>query len=210
MTSPAWTAIDGPAARRTRLWWCWPGRPARANPAWAATRFRAAEIVSSDALRGIVGSGPADLDASVEAFDLLDQIVAARTRRGLTTVIDTLGLDADRRSDYLRLARSAGLPAVLVIIDTPPALCRRRNRDRDRPVPAPVLSEQLRKIKSLIGSAADEGWEQVLIIEGSGEPAAAADPPATVDHDQQRRGSGGPRVILQVSRSAGVRTRWAG
>ena len=107
------------------------GAAGAGKSSWAATRFRAAEIVSSDALRGIVGSGPADLDASVEAFDLLDQIVAARTRRGLTTVIDTLGLDADRRSDYLRLARSAGLPAVLVIMDTPPALCRRRNRDRD-------------------------------------------------------------------------------
>ena len=46
---------------------------------WAATRFRPAEIVSSDALRGIVGSGPADLDASGEAFALLDQIVAARS-----------------------------------------------------------------------------------------------------------------------------------
>ena len=95
------------------------GAAGSGKSAWAATRFRAAEIVSSDALRGIVGSGPADLDASVEAFDLLDQIVAARTRRGLTTVIDTLGLDPNRRNDYLRLARSADLPAVLVIMDTP-------------------------------------------------------------------------------------------
>lgn len=71
---------------------------------WAAARFRTPEIVSSDALRAVVGSGPADLDATPEAFDLLDQIVAARTRRGLTTVIDTLGLDPDRRRDYRRLA----------------------------------------------------------------------------------------------------------
>ncbi len=80
---------------------------------WAAARFRATEIVSSDSLRAVVGSGPADLDATTEAFDLLDQIVSARTRRGLTTVIDTLGLDADRRRDYLRLARAAGLPGSL-------------------------------------------------------------------------------------------------
>jgi predicted kinase len=83
------------------------GASGSGKSAWAATRFRSAEIVSSDALRGIVGSGPADLDASVEAFDLLDQITAARTRRRLTTVIDTLGLDPNRRNDYLRLARSA-------------------------------------------------------------------------------------------------------
>src|SRR5688572_26793441 len=88
------------------------GASGSGKSAWAAARFRSAEIVSSDALRGIVGSGPADLDASAEAFDLLDQIAAARTRRGLTTVIDTLGLDPDRRNDYLRLARSTDLPAV--------------------------------------------------------------------------------------------------
>ena len=53
---------------------------------WAAERFRVSEIVSSDALRAVVGSGPADLDASVDAFALLDQIVAARLSRSLTTV----------------------------------------------------------------------------------------------------------------------------
>lgn len=77
---------------------------------WAALHFTASEVVSSDALRGIVGSGPADLSASVEAFALLDQIVAGRTKRRLTTVIDTLGLDRDRRLGYLAAARAAGMP----------------------------------------------------------------------------------------------------
>ena len=62
---------------------------------WAASRFRAAEVVSSDALRGVVGSGPGDLDASEDAFRLLDQIVEGRCRRGLTVVVDTLGLDPE-------------------------------------------------------------------------------------------------------------------
>ena len=74
---------------------------------WAVERFRASEIVSSDALRAIVGSGPADLDASVDAFGLLDTIVNARIGRSLTTVIDTLGLDHPRRLGYLQLARAA-------------------------------------------------------------------------------------------------------
>ena len=43
---------------------------------WAAAHYRRAEIVSSDDLRGVVGSGPADLDASDDAFDLLERIVA--------------------------------------------------------------------------------------------------------------------------------------
>src|SRR5690242_8818811 len=57
---------------------------------WAAEHYRAVEVVSADALRAVVGSGTADLDASVDAFRLLDQIVEGRARRGLTVVIDTL------------------------------------------------------------------------------------------------------------------------
>ena len=107
--------------------------------AWAAGRYRPHEVVSSDRLRALVGSGEHDLDASSDAFALLDQIVAARLRRGLTAVVDTLGLDAERRRGYLELARSSGMPAVAVLVDTDPAECRRRNRARDRAVPAPVL-----------------------------------------------------------------------
>src|SRR5215472_3250811 len=113
---------------------------------WAAGRYRPAEVVSSDQLRGVVGSGENDLDASADAFALLDQIVAARVHRGLTTVVDTLGMDADRRRAQLDLARRRGLPAVAVLFDTDPAECRRRNRNRARPVPATVLDSQLRRM----------------------------------------------------------------
>lgn len=164
---------------------------------WAAARFRTAEIASSDALRSAVGSGPADLDASVEAFAILDQIIAARTKRSLTTVIDTLGLDPVRRADYRRLARVVGLPAVLVIMNTAAPLCRARNRQRDRPVPAPVLSEQLRKISKLVDSAEDEGWDHVFIIDQEDAANPAVDEP-TIDHVDSP--SAPPHVVLQVSR----------
>lgn len=98
--------------------------------AWAAARYRAQEVVSSDQLRGVVGSGEDDLDASADAFALLDQIIAARLRRGLTTVVDTLGLDPARRRGYLESARRAGLPAVAVLADADPAEIRRRNQAR--------------------------------------------------------------------------------
>jgi alkanesulfonate monooxygenase SsuD/methylene tetrahydromethanopterin reductase-like flavin-dependent oxidoreductase (luciferase family)/predicted kinase len=164
---------------------------------WATERFRSAEIVSSDALRAAVGSGPSDLDASVEAFALLDQIVAARTKRSLMTVIDTLGLDPQRRSDYRRLARAAGLPAVLVIMNTAAALCRGRNRRRDRPVPAPVLSDQLRKINRLIDSAEEEGWDQILIIDQDTAAEPSIDQPAS---DLDHHPAAGLKIVLQISR----------
>src|SRR6478735_5148864 len=71
---------------------------------WAAQRYRAVEVVSSDALRGVVGSGPNDLDASADAFAVLETVVAARLGRGLTTVVDTLGVDAARRRTWLAAA----------------------------------------------------------------------------------------------------------
>ena len=40
---------------------------------WAAGRYRAEEVVSSDALRGLVGSGAHDLDASTDAFAVLER-----------------------------------------------------------------------------------------------------------------------------------------
>ena len=71
---------------------------------WAAEHYRDVEIVSSDALRAVVGSGTADLDATSDAFSLLDQVVAGRLRRGLTVVVDTLGLDPARRSGWAALS----------------------------------------------------------------------------------------------------------
>jgi alkanesulfonate monooxygenase SsuD/methylene tetrahydromethanopterin reductase-like flavin-dependent oxidoreductase (luciferase family)/predicted kinase len=166
---------------------------------WAAEHFRTAEVVSSDTLRATVGSGPADLEATADAFALLDQIVAARSKRSLTTVIDTLGLDPERRAGYLRLAREAGLPAVLVIMYTAAGLCRERNRERDRPVPAPVLTDQLRKIKRMLDSAHHEGWDQTLIIEQHSASDAQIVQP-TLDHDLDHDRRTRPGVILQVSR----------
>src|SRR6476620_4879670 len=80
----------------------------------AAQGYRAEEVDSSDALRGVVGSAPHDLHASADAFAVLEAVVAARLGRGLTTVVDTLGLDPAKRQAWLAAARAAGLPAVVV------------------------------------------------------------------------------------------------
>jgi len=168
---------------------------------WAAERYRSEEVVSSDALRGIVGSGPHDLDASDDAFDLLERVVDARLGRGLTTVVDTLGTDDVRRVRWREAAREAGLPAVAVVLDTPDAECRRRNAGRDRPVPAAVLTAQLRRHALLRASLAGEGWDLVHVVGGDSgldEPAARSEPAAAPD--DERRTSQGLRVVLQVSR----------
>jgi alkanesulfonate monooxygenase SsuD/methylene tetrahydromethanopterin reductase-like flavin-dependent oxidoreductase (luciferase family)/predicted kinase len=175
---------------------------------WAAQRFRAAEVVSSDHLRGIVGSGPSDLDASGDAFTVLDVVVRARARRGLTVVVDTLGLDEARRLAWRGLAKQSGLPAVAVVFDTDPDLCRRRNAARDRPVPAPVLAAQLRSVTEVAPRLEAEGWDVVVRVpsEGGGgtSGAVAGTTAGTVDPGDRRAPSGSATttrlpLVLQLS-----------
>jgi alkanesulfonate monooxygenase SsuD/methylene tetrahydromethanopterin reductase-like flavin-dependent oxidoreductase (luciferase family)/predicted kinase len=167
--------------------------------AWAAERYRPHEVVSSDRLRALVGSGEHDLDASADAFALLDQIVAARLRRGLTAVVDTLGLDAERRRGYLELARGSGMPAVAVLVDTDPAECRRRNRARDRAVPAPVLDGQLRRMRAAVTEIGGEGWDLVVSAE-TAQPEPSHTPGAQSAAREQRQRPVQLGLVLQLSR----------
>jgi alkanesulfonate monooxygenase SsuD/methylene tetrahydromethanopterin reductase-like flavin-dependent oxidoreductase (luciferase family)/predicted kinase len=185
---------------------------------WAAERYRAEEVVSSDDLRALVGSGRHDLDASADAFDLLERVVAARVGRRLTTVVDTLGTDAERRLRWLGLARSAGLPAVVVVVDTPVAEARARNAARDRPVPAAVLAGQVKRHAAVVPLLAEEGWDEVVTVPGGSEGSGRvpdAGPGTGVGHTTprpprgerparpagpDRRSSQGLRVVLQLSR----------
>jgi alkanesulfonate monooxygenase SsuD/methylene tetrahydromethanopterin reductase-like flavin-dependent oxidoreductase (luciferase family)/predicted kinase len=165
---------------------------------WAAERYRASEVVSSDALRAVVGSGEADLDASVDAFELLESITAARLRRGLTTVVDTLGLDVERRRSWVAGAQAARLPAVAVVFETPAALCRQRNADRDRPVPAPVLAAQLRRMADVRTELGEEGWTVVVTADSTIE--ATHSPGARTAAEAQRRAPVQLEFVLQLSR----------
>ncbi|WP_374454021.1 LLM class flavin-dependent oxidoreductase [Nocardioides sp.] len=166
---------------------------------WAAEHFRDQEVVSSDALRGVVGSGPHDLDASADAFAVLETVVAARLGRRLTTVVDTLGLDAAKRQAWLAAARAAGLPAVAVLLDTPDAECRRRNAARDRPVPAPALAGQLRSVRDVRPLLEVEGWDLVVPVDAAAPDAAPA-PERRPDTAPDRTSGLGLRTVLQVSR----------
>jgi F420-dependent oxidoreductase-like protein len=138
------------------------GPGASGKSTWAAAHFPADAVVSSDRLRALVGAGEDDIAASTDAFALLDEVVARRLGRGLTTVIDTLGLDPQRRRGWLDLARRHRLPCVVVAFDLPAAECRARNRARDKRIPVDVLNAQLRAWPAVRDALADEGFDAVL------------------------------------------------
>jgi F420-dependent oxidoreductase-like protein len=128
---------------------------------WARTYFGPSQIVASDDLRALVGEGAHDQRAGTDAFAVLDLVLERRLRRGLTTVVDTLGLDAERRAGYQALAARHGVACHAVIFDTPASVCRARNKQRDRPVPAKVLSSQLAAQAVAQAALADESFDGV-------------------------------------------------
>jgi probable F420-dependent oxidoreductase len=113
-------------------------------------------------LRAVVGEAEHDQRASADAFAVLDQIVNSRLRRRLTTVIDTLGFDAELRARWRNAARRAGMQCIGVVCDTDAAECRRRNARRPVPVPVAVLTSQLRRWPTEREIARAEPWDELL------------------------------------------------
>jgi len=138
------------------------GAGASGKSTWAAAHFPPDCVVSSDRLRALVGDGEDDIAASADAFAVLEDIVRRRVGRRLTTVIDTLGLDRERRTAWLGLARQYGLACVAVAFDTPAAECRARNRARAKRIPTDVLASQLRAWAGSRDALATEGYDAVL------------------------------------------------
>lgn len=138
------------------------GPGAAGKSTWAAETFAADLIVSSDRLRALVGAGEDDLAASTDAFALLEEVVKQRIGRRLTTVIDTLGLDRERRVNWLELARAQGIPCVAVAFDTPAEECRRRNRERTKRIPADALASQLKTWTKVKKELPTEGYDEIL------------------------------------------------
>ncbi len=169
------------------------GPVASGKSTWARQTFAPEQIVSSDALRAVVGDSPHDLAASTDAFAVLDDIVARRMRRRLTTAVDTLGLDPAMRARWRQLAAAHHVPAVAVVFDTPAAECRRRNASRDARVPDATVSAQLRRWPAARDEVRAEAWDAVL------EPDPVAVVPAAL---AASRGAARPRSTPRPSRRA--------
>jgi len=128
---------------------------------WALANFRANQVLAADDLRALVGVDRDDQRAGTDAYAVLDDVLVRRSKRTLTTVVDTIGLDARRRRAYIDVAHAHGLPCHAVVFATPADVCRARNRDRSRPVPAAVLAQQLRNAATAGEAVAGEPFDGV-------------------------------------------------
>ena len=198
---------------------------------WAAEWFGPGRVVSADGMRVLVGEGEHDQRAGADAFAVLDLVLDRRLKRGLFTVVDTLGLDRDRRRAYVGLARRHGRPVVAVAFDdVSPADCRARNGARPgRPVPAKVLSTQLARWPSVLAELPEDGFDAVhrpgpvrvvdpQLVRAPDAARRQQEDPVTLDFGLQIATFGGPggtpaigprlAAVARAAEDAGFTSLW--
>jgi len=137
---------------------------------FAAAFFGTSEIVSSDALRGMLTNDPADQDASAEAFRLLALLLNGRLKRRLTTVVDATNLRAADRRRYGQLAARYGIPVVAVAFDLPLDVYSAHNTQRPvRTVKPEVIADQAERMRLTLADLTDENYAALFVITSADE-----------------------------------------
>jgi F420-dependent oxidoreductase-like protein len=173
------------------------GATAAGKSHWAEEWFAPDQVVSSDRLRAVVGAGEDDMRASGDAFEVLELIVAKRLRRGLTTVVDSTGLDAKRRAAWLALAERHDVPAYAVLFEVDARVVRERARGMG--VPSKVVTAQLRDVAAVGEALRAEAFAGVH----EPGPVRLVPPAFLAAPEAVARQRDNPRVLafgLQVSR----------
>jgi protein phosphatase len=122
----------------------------------AAALFDPDEILSSDALREAVTGDAADQASTRLAFSILHREARRRLAAGRLVVVDATNVERHARLALVRLARSAAVPAVAIVLRTDAATVHLRNATRPgRVVPPDVVDRHLQALARL-GDGADE------------------------------------------------------
>jgi protein phosphatase len=133
---------------------------------WAAARFAAIEVLSSDAFREQVAGDAADQSATADAFKLLHLAARARLRRGLRTIVDATNLTEGARRSLLRMARQAERPAVAIVFDISLERCLQQNATRPgRAVPEAVVRRHHRELRQAVARLPAEGYARILRLQ---------------------------------------------
>ena len=141
------------------------GAAASGKSSWARAHFVGNEVVSTDAMRALVGEGEGDQRANRDMFTIFDAVIEARVRRRLTTVIDSTALEADRRAHYVALGQRFGVPVVAIVLRATAQTCVVRNAQRQRQVPQLVIRKQVAAVAALPSEVLrKEGFADVIDI----------------------------------------------
>lgn len=150
--------------------------PAGAGKSTLVARlFSRDEILSSDELRAVIAGNPRDQRATAAAFAALHRALARRLAARRLTVVDATSIERHARQALVHRARTAGLPAVAIVLDLPPSVVLARNAARAaRQVDPLVVRRHLAALRSALdgGALAGEGWDLVAWIREAAEVEA--------------------------------------
>ena len=132
---------------------------------FAKKYFRATEILSSDNCRALVSDDENNLDATNDAFEVLQLIAAKRLKRGKLTVVDALNLRREDRAKLVQLAKDNYALAAAIIIETPIRTLFDRHAYRtDRNFGRSVLEKQFDDYKRSLRSVEKEGFSYTYYL----------------------------------------------
>ncbi|GAA1480065.1 polynucleotide kinase-phosphatase [Gordonia sinesedis] len=132
---------------------------------FAHKHFRDTEILSSDALRGIVADDPTDQGATADAFAVLTDIAERRLARGLLTVVDATSLRPEDRRSLLDITRERDVFAVAIVLDVPADVLYRRAAERPD-IDDAVVKRQLNLMRQDGKALRKEGFRFVHTLTG--------------------------------------------
>ncbi len=132
---------------------------------FAAKHFLPTEIVSSDHCRALVSDDETSLEATVDAFDLLQYTAGVRLRRRKLTVIDATSVKREDRAALVALARKYHALPVALVLDIDPGTCHERNQTRENRDFGPhVARNHSKALRRGLRGLQKEGFRQVHVM----------------------------------------------
>ena len=148
--------------RRTLLVLCGPAGAGKST--FAAQRFVATSIVSSDHCRAMICDDENNQQVNRDTFDLFYYIIQKRLYLGRFTVADSTALHPDARRRLRTQSRHFSYYGCLLIFNTPPDICLTRNQLRSRSVEEQVILYHTGLLQQTLLDAPTEGWEQIHVL----------------------------------------------
>ena len=118
-----------------------------------------------DGYRAVLCDDAGEQAVTLEAVNLFHQVLDARLRRRLTTVVDMTSTRADVRVDLVQRAHRHGMLAVAVVLTTPVERCVTRNarRPANRCVPEETVRRLHAETVAALPGLAGEGFDRVYV-----------------------------------------------
>ena len=148
--------------RRTLLVLCGPAGSGKST--FAAQRFSATTIVSSDHCRAMICDDENNQKVNRDTFELFHLIIQKRLSLGRFTVADSTALQQDARHKLRELSRHFGYFGCLLIFNIPPEVCLEHNKSRNRLVDEHVIPYHAGLLQRTILDTPHEGWELIHIL----------------------------------------------